>query len=86
MPYGLTGFGFADHVTIIILLGGVRRLKSRGSLVQANEAGRRYEEAGEAAQEPPRFEARDLESVSGRYHTVCCIDVLIHYPQVSHGL
>lgn len=30
-----------------------------------------------------RFEAKDLETVSGRYHTVCCIDVLIHYPQVG---
>ncbi|MEB3829584.1 magnesium protoporphyrin IX methyltransferase [Phormidium sp. CCY1219] len=27
------------------------------------------------------FEARDLESLSGRYHTVVCLDVLIHYPQ-----
>lgn len=25
--------------------------------------------------------ARDLESLSGRYHTVICLDVLIHYPQ-----
>lgn len=22
----------------------------------------------------------DLESCSGRYHTVCCLDVMIHYP------
>lgn len=27
------------------------------------------------------FAARDLESLSGRYHTVICLDVLIHYPQ-----
>lgn len=27
------------------------------------------------------FEARDLESLGGRYHTVVCLDVLIHYPQ-----
>ena len=33
--------------------------------------------------EQPTFEAKDLESVSGRYHTVCCLDVLIHYPQVQ---
>lgn len=32
--------------------------------------------------EAPCFEAKDLESVSGSYHTVCCIDVLIHYPPV----
>lgn len=29
----------------------------------------------------PRFEAQDLESLQGKYHTVACIDVLIHYPQ-----
>ncbi|MGE5660560.1 MAG: magnesium protoporphyrin IX methyltransferase [Actinomycetota bacterium] len=27
------------------------------------------------------FAARDLESLTGRYHTVICLDVLIHYPQ-----
>ncbi|XP_010536581.1 PREDICTED: magnesium protoporphyrin IX methyltransferase, chloroplastic [Tarenaya hassleriana] len=29
----------------------------------------------------PRFEVKDLESVSGKYDTVICLDVLIHYPQ-----
>lgn len=29
----------------------------------------------------PVFEAKDLESLSGQYHTVACLDVLIHYPQ-----
>jgi magnesium-protoporphyrin O-methyltransferase len=29
----------------------------------------------------PTFEAKDLESLSGQYHTVICLDVLIHYPQ-----
>lgn len=28
----------------------------------------------------PKFETMDLESCSGRYHTVCCLDVMIHYP------
>ncbi|MBO0350525.1 magnesium protoporphyrin IX methyltransferase [Phormidium pseudopriestleyi FRX01] len=27
------------------------------------------------------FAAQDLESLSGSYHTVICLDVLIHYPQ-----
>lgn len=27
-----------------------------------------------------RFEVSDLEALSGRYHTVVCLDVLIHYP------
>ncbi len=25
------------------------------------------------------FEVHDLESITGKYHTVCCLDVLIHY-------
>ena len=29
----------------------------------------------------PVFEAKDLESLTGSYHTVVCLDVLIHYPQ-----
>ena len=27
------------------------------------------------------FAVQDLETLSGRYHTVICLDVLIHYPQ-----
>jgi magnesium-protoporphyrin O-methyltransferase len=29
----------------------------------------------------PTFAVQDLESLSGKYHTVICLDVLIHYPQ-----
>ncbi|KAK9120230.1 hypothetical protein Scep_018323 [Stephania cephalantha] len=29
----------------------------------------------------PKFEVKDLESLNGKYHTVVCLDVLIHYPQ-----
>jgi len=29
----------------------------------------------------PKFDALDLESVSGKYNTVTCLDVMIHYPQ-----
>ncbi len=29
------------------------------------------------------FAVQDLESLSGRYHTVVCLDVLIHYPQAK---
>ncbi len=28
----------------------------------------------------PTFEVKDLETIGGRYHTVICLDVLIHYP------
>ncbi|KAH9300938.1 hypothetical protein KI387_012521 [Taxus chinensis] len=33
----------------------------------------------------PRFETKDLESLDGKYHTVACLDVLIHYPQDKAG-
>ncbi len=29
----------------------------------------------------PTFTVQDLETLSGKYHTVICLDVLIHYPQ-----
>ncbi|CAN0906093.1 Magnesium protoporphyrin IX methyltransferase, chloroplastic [Linum grandiflorum] len=29
----------------------------------------------------PKFEVKDLESLEGKYNTVICLDVLIHYPQ-----
>ncbi|MEO1146531.1 MAG: magnesium protoporphyrin IX methyltransferase [Cyanobacteria bacterium J06638_22] len=29
----------------------------------------------------PIFTVQDLEALSGKYHTVVCLDVLIHYPQ-----
>jgi magnesium-protoporphyrin O-methyltransferase len=29
----------------------------------------------------PTFAVQDLEAVNGSYHTVVCLDVLIHYPQ-----
>lgn len=31
--------------------------------------------------ENPTFAIQDLESLTGSYHTVICLDVLIHYPQ-----
>ncbi len=33
----------------------------------------------------PTFFVQDLESLSGSYHTVVCLDVLIHYPQAKAG-
>ncbi|MGB3206258.1 MAG: magnesium protoporphyrin IX methyltransferase [Crinalium sp.] len=29
----------------------------------------------------PTFSVQDLEALTGKYHTVICLDVLIHYPQ-----
>jgi magnesium-protoporphyrin O-methyltransferase len=31
------------------------------------------------------FETKDLEEITGRYHTVVCLDVLIHYPPEKAG-
>ena len=33
----------------------------------------------------PTFTVQDLESLGGSYHTVVCLDVLIHYPQEKAG-
>jgi magnesium-protoporphyrin O-methyltransferase len=37
------------------------------------------EELGQSTN--PEFTVQDLEALSGEYHTVICLDVLIHYPQ-----
>ena len=50
------------------------------SEAMANEAQRRAEEAG-LNMNKLNFFASDLESLSGSFHTVCCLDVFIHYPQ-----
>ena len=51
----------------------------------ADEAARRAEELGLEA----NFYTSDLESVTGKYDTVTCVDVAIHYPtdkmQVKHA-
>jgi magnesium-protoporphyrin O-methyltransferase len=45
----------------------------------ANEAARRAQEAGLSTADA-KFYTSDLESVTGSYHTVTCVDVAIHYP------
>jgi magnesium-protoporphyrin O-methyltransferase len=46
------------------------------------EARRRAAAAG-LPSERIRFTTSDLESLSGRYDTVVCLDVFIHYPQAA---
>lgn len=36
---------------------------------------------GKEGVQMPKFEVSDLESLNGKYDTVVCLDVLIHYPQ-----
>ena len=43
----------------------------------ATEAGRRAKEMGI---KNAKFYSSDLESVTGKYNTVTCVDVAIHYP------
>ncbi|MCS5706727.1 MAG: magnesium protoporphyrin IX methyltransferase [Cyanobacteriota bacterium] len=50
------------------------------SEAMATEAARRAAEAGIPTSQLS-FTASDLESLSGRYDTVICLDVFIHYPQ-----
>ena len=50
------------------------------SEAMAHEAQRRAEEAG-LNMGKLNFFASDLESLGGSFHTVCCLDVFIHYPQ-----
>ena len=52
------------------------------SASMANEADRRAKEQLPAdCKGSASFETSDLESLSGKYHTVACLDVMIHYPQ-----
>ena len=50
------------------------------SEAMVGEASRRAAEAGIASSQL-QFSASDLESLEGRYDTVICLDVFIHYPQ-----
>nr|AYE92760.1 magnesium protoporphyrin IX methyltransferase [Cymbidium longibracteatum] len=66
-------------------------LALEGAIVTANdisaamvaEARQQAEEAirGVEGVRMPEFEVKDLEELEGKYHTVVCLDVLIHYPQ-----
>lgn len=55
------------------------------SSAMVGEAKARYESAlaagGKAPATEPQFQVCDLESATGKYHTVTCLDVMIHYPQ-----
>ena len=72
-------------LAVPLALKGAALSASDISSAMVNEAKVRYEEAvaagASAPKTPPVFEALDLESCSGRYNTVTCLDVMIHYPQ-----
>ena len=75
-------------LSIPLMLEGAEVYASDISSAMVDEASKRAEAAIQAdgrKRQPPKFEARDLESITGKYDTVACLDVLIHYPQEKAG-
>ncbi|WP_017318231.1 magnesium protoporphyrin IX methyltransferase [Mastigocladopsis repens] len=62
-------------------------LAEAGAKVYASDISEKMVEEGKeraltiVGTENPTFAVQDLETLSGSYHTVICLDVLIHYPQ-----
>jgi magnesium-protoporphyrin O-methyltransferase len=61
-------------------------LAEMGAKVYASDisekmVGEAKDRAARLKDQAPTFAVQDLESLSGSYHTVICLDVLIHYPQ-----
>jgi magnesium-protoporphyrin O-methyltransferase len=77
-------------LSIPLALQGAHVYASDISSSMVDEAARRAEAALSSNTNghqtlAPKFEARDLESITGKYDTVACLDVLIHYPQDKAG-
>jgi len=88
IPLALSGATvFASDISSARPLSPARCRPSRRRAPQSmvGEAQRRYESEsasrGAAPSVAPTFFTSDLESVSGKFHTVTCLDVMIHYPQ-----
>ena len=76
------GCGVGSLAIPLALAGAGSVAASDLSEAMVNEASRRATEAGIAG-ERLSFQASDLESLQGRYNTVICLDVFIHYPQAA---
>ena len=74
------GCGVGSLAIPLAQLGAGSIAASDLSGAMADEARRRAEAAG-LISERLQFSASDLESLEGRYDTVICLDVFIHYPQ-----
>jgi magnesium-protoporphyrin O-methyltransferase len=92
--YWLKQDGNAQGLTICDAGCGVGSLSiplaEMGALVDASDISEKMvEEAQTIAMNQlgdatnPTFTVQDLEGLSGHYHTVICLDVLIHYPQAK---
>ncbi|MCO5610384.1 hypothetical protein L7F22_064620 [Adiantum nelumboides] len=89
---GLEGVTVCDagcgtgSLTIPLMLEGAIVSASDISAAMVSEAEKKATEALKGSNlsktlKPPVFETNDLESLKGKFHTVACIDVLIHYPK-----
>ncbi|KAI5081475.1 hypothetical protein GOP47_0004658 [Adiantum capillus-veneris] len=89
---GLEGVTVCDvgcgtgSLTVPMILEGAIVKASDISSAMVSEAEKKVAEALKSSNlskpfKPPTFETNDLESLKGKYHTVACIDVLIHYPK-----
>jgi magnesium-protoporphyrin O-methyltransferase len=76
------GCGVGSLSLPLARLGAGRIAASDLSEAMVSEARRRAAQAG-ISESRLSFTASDLESLSGRYDTVICLDVFIHYPQAA---
>jgi magnesium-protoporphyrin O-methyltransferase len=76
------GCGVGSLAIPLALAGAGSVAASDLSAAMVAEGQRRAAEAG-IASERLSFHASDLESLTGRYDTVICLDVFIHYPQAA---
>ncbi|MBM5817590.1 MAG: magnesium protoporphyrin IX methyltransferase [Cyanobacteria bacterium K_Offshore_surface_m2_239] len=76
------GCGVGSLSLPLARLGAGSVFASDLSAAMVEEARRRAEEEG-LASDRLRFAVSDLESLSGSFDTVICLDVFIHYPQTA---
>jgi len=76
------GCGVGSLSLPLVGLGAGSVLATDLSEAMVKEAERRATEKG-LASDRLRFAVSDLESLSGRFDTVICLDVFIHYPQAA---
>jgi magnesium-protoporphyrin O-methyltransferase len=76
------GCGVGSLSLPLVGLGAGSVLATDLSEAMVKEAERRATEEG-LASDRLRFAVSDLESLSGRFDTVICLDVFIHYPQAA---
>jgi magnesium-protoporphyrin O-methyltransferase len=90
--YWLKSDGNVQDLTICDAGCGVGSLSiplaQMGAQVDASDISTKMVEEGQAIAAAklgqstnPKFAVEDLEGLSGQYHTMICLDVLIHYPQ-----